>query len=308
MDKILCSLVILAIQFNFVMSQEKCECCTYNSLDIHEKFQEFFSPDSIRLYKINEAVIHTTEKFSDTVNNYLEAKFDFNKQGFVISRKWYNRGGKPHSIYTYDRNEKNQIIKISFSYLDSNEMISDFMPPEITDYYYDVKGRLIKIKERNYKGQIDEDSLSDFEVHEYDNSGRLSRVLRHYYWPGNVDSKHTNYDERISYDADQNLESLTYNDNKPWLKCRIKNDDFGKKILEEYFNVNSNSLSSVVQYEYDIHKRPISIKTQSGEGSFTECNDGGDFQETYSYNNIGLLFKIFHQFDNVSCTMNIEFN
>ena len=307
MNKITYIILILILQFQIVLSQDKCECCTYNSIDNKDLFQEFFSPDSIRVHGIQEAIIYTTEKYDNIANNYLQTKFTFNKQGFVVYRKWYNRGGKPHSLYKYNRNENNQITKITFSYLDSNEVISDFMPPEITDYYYGANNQLIKIKERDYLGNIKDDSISHYTLFEYDKNDKISRVLRHNYWEGSKDSKHSYFDERISFLTDFYSKSETYNDNKLWLKTETKYNEFGRKIFEEDFNVMLNSLAFTSNYLYDDNHKLILYKVQSGNGAGTECEDGGNFQETYSYNALGLLEKILHQYDNVNCVMKIEY-
>ena len=75
-------LVLTTILFPFKASysQDKCACCTYNSIDDIALFDEFFSPETINKNGITYAIVYTTEQFGDTIHNYLQAKFTFNKK------------------------------------------------------------------------------------------------------------------------------------------------------------------------------------------------------------------------------------
>ncbi len=240
-------LFVFFIKVNY--SQEKCVCCTYNSIDNYDLFEEFFNPDKIVENGITNSTVFTTEKFGDTINNYLQAKFTFNEKGYVTDRKWYNRGGKAHSIYEYKRNQLNQITKITFTYLDSNEVKSDFMKPEVKDYYYDSNNKLIKIKERDYNGKIQEDSISHYTKYEYKN-GKKSRILRHYYWDGSVNAEHNYYDRNISYKSKFESYSEMLLDNELWLKIKENYNENGKVIFEETYNVKAESEADTEEYEY----------------------------------------------------------
>lgn len=297
-------LVLFLTKVNF--SQEKCECCTYNSIDNIDLFEDFFNPQRIVEKGISKAIISTTEKFDDTLNNYLQTEFTFNKKGYVISRKWFYHG-KPNHLYEYERNSINQITKVSFSYLDSTGVNSDLMPHEITDYTYDKAGRIVRTKERDSKGNILADSISNYVKYEYNQSGKVSRKVTHYFFNWYEDPEHDYYEENISYQNDLKSTSEIFNNNKLWLTKKSSYNSLDRVILNESFNVKLDALATITEFTYLESGEISSLKEKSGKGAGTECLDGGNFNEEYHYDKVGLLFEILHRYDEVECKLTIEY-
>jgi hypothetical protein len=302
------SILIVIIFHEILFSQEKCECCTYNSIDKVELYADFFAPNLISSANIRQATIYTTEKINDTKKRYLQTKFEFNKQGYVIKRKWYIMGGKPQSMYSYDRNEKNEITTVTFSYLDRNEKKIDFMSPEVTDYHYSNNGKLIKTKQRGNNGEVLADSMTNYESFKYDVNGKMIKNIRHLYWEGfESGSKHVYNKTHLEYVNEYERSSKIYIDDELFLTSTTKFNNQGNKTFQEDFNVKMNSLASSTIYNYDEKNNLSFIKVRSGEGAGTECEDGGNFQETYFYDERGLVKIIIHEFENVECKMEVEF-
>ena len=160
MNKIKYIIIILIVGITPIklLGQENvCDCCSYSSLKNQQDYNEIFDPILIKSEKIKEVLVFTKVKsISDTmqIKKYREIKFKFNKDGLVILKTHYNRMGKPHSIYELKRNRYGKIVQQIFNYADSLEQKSSLSSPEIIDFTYDTRKRLLKIKERDYKGKI----------------------------------------------------------------------------------------------------------------------------------------------------------
>jgi hypothetical protein len=299
------TLILLIFFAKSIVGQEKCECCTYNSFDKRNLFESFFEPNIINLNNIDTAIILTKEKYNDTLNNYIQGKFIFNDKGYVDSKIEYF-GGNPNSISEYERDSLNNITKIIFTYLDSNENKSNSMSPKVRDLKYNKDNRLIKIKERDYDGNLNEDSISNYTLYEYQDSRKV-KILHHFYWKGNDTVVHNYNKELITYIDANESESKVYIDNILFLTITRHYDSFGKVIDEEVFNERLNSLAISEKYTYSNSGKILTYNVTSGDGAGTECPDGDNYNENYIYEQQGLISEIIHEFEGVQCIMTVEY-
>jgi hypothetical protein len=72
-----------------LIGQEKCECCSNYSIDKFEMYLDFFSPDIIKTKHIKELEISTIEYNGKDSIQFLQAKFQFDKNGFVSVKMDY---------------------------------------------------------------------------------------------------------------------------------------------------------------------------------------------------------------------------
>ena len=290
-----------------------CECCAYSSLKFKNDYEDILPTTLIKTNKVRLITVYTQgtdEGSNQSTDKYKEMKFKFDQNGQIISRTEYNRNGKPHSVYEFVRNGAGKIVQESFSYLDSLEQKSKtigFSTPDITDYYYDSKNRLIKSKQRDAKAKSLADEISDYTKYKYDEKGRKIKEIRQYYYGESGPQIASVYSSTYKYNNNNfNGESTTYIDNKPFLTTRINFNKKWKPLKESVYNNLVNSAAEETNYQYDEFDRLIKFETIAGNGSASECPDGGTFTEFYEYNN-GRLSRIIHSYENKKCIMSFEY-
>ena len=288
-----------------------CECCAYNSLKFKNDFTGVFPPDLIQKAKVQTVTVYT-ESFdvsSKAIAKYREMKFKIDNHGQVTSKTEYNRKGKPHSIYEFERNAKGQAIKQTFTYLDSLEQKSTgFSAPEVIDYTYDTQNRLVKSQERHFKANSVVDEKSNYSRFQYDTKGRLIEETRQYYYEGSG-LETAVYKTTFTYFGDKLAgESKTYENKKLFLTTKFTYNKSWRPIKEEEYNNLMNRPAATTNYKYDLMGRLVYYETRAGGGSGSECPDGGTFTETYEYDDKGLLSRITHSFGKNTCVMTFEYN
>ena len=301
-------ILFLAISPIKLVGQENvCDCCSYSSLQYQQDYEEIFNPSIIKSKGIKEVMVYTEpKKSSDSTEiiKYREIKFKFNRNGLVISKTWYNRMGKPHSAYDLKRNKAGKIYQQIFNYIDSLEQISSFFGQEIIDFKYDSKNRLIKIKERGSKGQLLEDNKSMYTILKYDNKDRIISTERH---------RNYNNESSISkttFTFSDNSFSSTYQsmrDGKLSLSGEKKYNKKWQETIDKTFNETLKSIAFEEHFEYDSNNRLLKYQSISGQGSASECPEGGNYTDNYKYNDNGLLIAIHHTFGQNICEMTFEY-
>lgn len=297
---------IVLIPFRLIGQDNICDCCSYSSLQYQQDYEDIFNPSIIKSRGIKEVMVYTKPKTSSDSNEptkYREIKFKFNKNGLVISKTWYNQMGKPHSKYDLKRNKAGKIYQQVFNYIDSLEQKSSFFGQEIIDFKYDTKKRLIKIKERGPKGQLLADNKSMYTIFKYDNKDRVIRIKRH---------RNYNNESSISitdYDFSDNTFSATYKtmrDGKLSLTGEKKYNKNWKETIDKTYNETLKSIAFEEYFEYDSNNRLLKYQSISGQGSGSECPDGGNYTDNYKYDD-DLLIAIYHTFRENTCEMTFEY-
>ncbi|WP_143165044.1 hypothetical protein [Chryseolinea serpens] len=231
-------------------------------------------------------------------------KFNFDNKGQVVSRTEYNREGNP-SLYEFDRNSSGNIVKQTFTYLDSLEQKNTSFSSEITDYTYDSKNRLVKSKERDGKGNALADEQSDYSAFAYDSKDRLVKEIRQYYDPG-AGHENSVYTTTFKYVDDKLTgQSQTYENKRLFLTTKLKYNRTWKLLRVDDYNNLTNRPSTKTIYQYDAMDRLVYYATS---GSFSECPDGGTYNEAYEYDDKGLLLRITHSYGDKRCVMTFEYH
>lgn len=281
--------------------QDKCECCTYYSIENEELYEYFFNPDFIKVNQIKRAIVYTTETNDQKSFRFQHAKFLFDSNGNITARYDYNQNGKPHMIKEYFRDNTGNVIKTSKSYLKEDESKTDSWKPRIVDYSYNQAGLLIKIKERDYSGIALADSLSEYTKYSYDSKKRLIREYRYANYSGSIYA----YEQKINYPSDKKSIGITKNNGKDWIKTLSQFDDKERLIQQTDYDIPDNNV--VWDKEYVFLNDRLTKQIGRNGNAITECPDNDEFTEDYNYNNFGLLDKINHKFDKVTCEMIIKY-
>lgn len=307
------NIVLILILINLpvkIFSQENiCDCCSYSSLQYQENYEDIFNPAVIKSERIKAVIVYTKpnkSSESSVIDKYREIKFKFNNEGLVISKTWYNRMGKPHSTYDLKRNKFGKIIQKTFNYIDSLERKSTSFGQRITDYEYDNKGRLIKIKIRGTKGQILADEKSDYFTIKYDSLDRVIQRKRHMYWS----YKNESTTSITEYTYSNNTFSSKYNsfrNGELSLSGETKYNKNWKVTYDKTFNEALKKDAFEEHFEYDSSNRIIKYQSIAGNGAGSECPDDGNYADKYEYDDIGLLINIKHTFDQNICEMTFEY-
>ena len=288
-----------------------CECCSYSSLKFRNDYADIFAPSVLKKNKVRTLTIYTqgsSDSLHRKTEKYREMKLKFDDKGKATSRTEYNRGGKPHSIYEFERDGTGKIVKEIFHYLDTLERKvtqGGFSGSDIIDYSYDSKGRLVKSKKRDIKGKIIADNQSDFSKYEYDNKGRKLKETRQYYY-GENGPEASIYLTSYRYN-DSKLECLseTFENRKLFLRSKTTYNNEWNVLNEIQYDDQGNMVSET-KYFYDDSSRLIKFETKAGNLA-SECPDGGTYSDTYEYGTSGLLTKIAHRYDNSVCSMTFEY-
>jgi hypothetical protein len=300
------SLIVLLFLVQSTLAQNASECCSYSSLKFRDDYETIFPRLAIKKKGITEVTVYTSLSDSAQQSNtrHKEIKFKFDQRGQVIARIHYSANGQPHSMYEFERNGSGKVFRLTFSYLDSTEQKStEPAPPEITDYFYNLKDRLIKTKKRNTKGQVMPDIMSDFTKYEYDNTGRITKVASQYYYGENGPA--TSSRIVIYTYKDIGGESQTIIDGKLLLTTKIQYAKGWKPLTEKGYQ-DKSTISFENKYEYDQIGKLIRYETQA-ETTANECPDKGTYTDVYSYNGEGLVTIISHRYEDKKCEMVFEY-
>jgi hypothetical protein len=290
-----------------------CDCCTYESLQWTDDFEKWFPPAGIVRDKIKNLTIYTTSKQSESANDtiwkvvnheYKEMELEFNENGYVIERTYFNRLGKFHRINEFERDSNNRIVSKTLFYLDDSTGVKDesFLPEK---WIYSYKrGVLAKMKRLGDNFANIPDNRTEYFSFKYDSMARVIKTVHYNYYNG----QHPNvFISRVYYYGPNkarktvtrhngkillNEETLYYAENKP---------DFTHKYDGRYVRIGS------LFYTYDERNQLIGFKTRN-YGMFTECPDKGNISDIYKYSDTNLLIGIEHYYQNTCCSSRIEFN
>jgi hypothetical protein len=164
-----------------------CVCGSYSTVYSDSKYESILPRNVIRKKQIKTLIIYTQASVRNKIvgpDKYKEVKFVFNSEGVITSQTLYFNG-KPERIHEFERNGAGKVIKRTTSYLDILEQKEKGISPvQITDYSYDNKHRLIKIKDRGFNGNTLADSKSSLIKYEYDEKDRLKKTINQYYYEG----------------------------------------------------------------------------------------------------------------------------
>ena len=284
-----------------------CACCAYSTLDYFDDYEQIFKADLIKSNKITEVMVYTeTRPNTDTIPSlkYREAKFSFNKKGLVESKTNYNRMGKPHSIYTIKRDKAGKVLQRTFNYIDSLEQKELVFGVEIFDFIYDTRGRLHKVKERDYKGRKLPDDRAFYTQFRYDNEDRVVEVLSH----RNFNDNPTVSIKTINFHKDSlTATSQTLYDGKLGTSAKVIFNEEGQELYTKIINEAYNTLAFETTFEYDEKGRLIKLQLRSGPRTVDECPENSNFVDTYYYNDNDFLSVIDHEFDGNLCKMTFEY-
>jgi hypothetical protein len=290
---------------------DNCACCAYSSLKFKNDYDGIFAPSIIEKNKLRTLIIYTQvidDSLHRRLDKYREMKFQFSDNGKVVSRTEYNRNGKPHSIYEFERDRAGKIVKESFYYLDSLERKvthGSFSVADITDFSYDSKGQLVKSKKRDLKGNVITDNQTNFSKYEYDDKGRKVKETTQYYY-GENGPETSIYITSYSYNNERfESSSQTFENKRLFLKAKATYNNTWKVLTENQFD-DQNIMVSQTRHFYDNLGRPTMLETKAGNLA-TECPDGGTYSDTYEYDGSGLLKRIAHRYDNYTCLMTFEY-
>jgi hypothetical protein len=313
MLKMIFSLIVTAF-FKVAAGQYTiCDCCSA-SLYYKSEFEDsLFNPLLIKNNRINELTIFTTSQkmiktgkdtsYSIVDKEYKELIYRFNSQGLVEKKIVFNRLGQFHSVYDYSRDAFGRITKVVFHYLDSLGIPDEDFLVEMTDYFY-TGSYLSKTKKRDYKQNVLPDEKASYESYEYDKKGRVTKANYYTYYDW---TKPKNFYRVTSYNDSLNRSvTKTFNNRK---LSTTKNTFFNKlnNLTVSKFYDKSNNLLEEGRYTYDSTNRIIKYIQKSYPGMGTECPDGGNFTNIYSYNSMSLLDTIQHRFKTTQCLLRLEY-
>ena len=310
--------ILLILTSTLVDSQNDfCECCSYHSLQ--NRFTEYeivFPPELIIKNNVKELIVYASGRLKDDtsqigkikvrktlIKEHLEIKFQFDNKGYVTKLTWYNRMGKPHSLYLFERNAIGKVTKLTFSYLDSLEKVPfPSFGGETTVYSYDAKGNLIKEELLGQNGEDVPGSKSKYTAYSYDSKNRLVKKVNYTYYDAKSVYSHTT---NIKYDdSNFSAESSTSNDGKEWVLEKQFYDSKWRILEEKSFMTKTKEPYSTSKNKYNSDGQLISYFVKSRGG---ECPETTGFFDLYSYNEAKLIKTIAHTFDKYTCEMTFEY-
>ncbi len=314
--------ILFAIQVALTFSQSNfCDCCTYHSLQYKQnEYEEIFPPEIIKKNLLKELLVTVSPKKEDTSLQkvqssvvkfkvsltYPEIKFIFNNQGYVTSVFWYNRMGKPHSLYKFERNASGKIIKETFYYLDSLERPIRNFGEEIKILIYD-KSNLVKIKKLE-NGKELPDTKSEYVQYAYDLNNRIINETVHLYFEGSGESYNSittkfSTDSLISNGKIEHRSgekrSLAYS-----YLLKTVYDKNWKPLEEKWFDAKTGKLHEYFLYKYDQAGKLISYTVNAKGG---ECPETNGYVDLYTYASSGLIEMIKHSFDGKTCKLTFTY-
>jgi hypothetical protein len=311
MTKYILSLVLFVICTSSYGQQSDytiCDCCTYSMFQYHNDYDHILSPAIIKTSGIKELVIFTTSRQSksskDTVfkivdPEYKEMIFRFNKDGYVETQIFFNRRGKYHSVYNFTRDNNNKILAKTFHYLDSiGNRVEDFLPEKWIYVYSD--NHLIKVKKLGAKFDEQPDNKSDFTAYDYDIKGRIITETRQLYYDWTEPSF---YQSKTKYnDTTTTSIEMTRDKKKLFSIVKTKFTKTQKLLNEKFYDGRNNKLLQETIFTYNNNEQLITFQVKNS-GMGTECPEGGNFTDTYSYTRLQLIDSIKHKYRNTICEL-----
>ena len=290
-----------------------CDCCSA-SLYYKSEFEDsLFNPLVIKANKINELTIFTTSQkmiikgkdtsYSVVDKEYKELIYRFNAQGLMEKKIVFNRLGQFHSAYDYSRDAFGRITKVVFHYLDSLGIPVHDLLVETEDYFY-TGSYLSKTKKRDDKQNALPDEKASYESYEYDKKGRVNKAnyYTYYDWTKPKDFyRITSYNDTLNRSVTKTFDNKKLFTTKKTIFNKSNNPSVSK------FYDRANKLLQEEYYAYDPANRIVKYIQKSYPGMGTECPDGGNFANIYSYNSMGLLETIRHTFKTSQCLLRFEY-
>jgi hypothetical protein len=286
-----------------------CDCCTYSSLQYEENLENIFNPEIIKKNKIKELTIFTTSKQAsnnpkDTVfkivdKEYREMKLTFNANGYVESKVFFNRLGQFHSIHEFIRDNNNKILTKTFHYLDSLGKKDETFLVQKWVYKYSG-GNLYQIKELGEKLIEQPDNKSSYQMFEYDSKGRISKQTRQSYYDFTEPSL---YQTIVKYnDTTHSSTAITKDKKKLFSTVKTQYTAIQKPLSVKFFDGRNNKLLELKVFTYTSSGQLAKFETKNS-GMGTECPDGGNLTDDYTYTTLNLISNIKHRYKKTICEL-----
>jgi hypothetical protein len=288
-----------------------CDCCVYESLFWTENFEQWFPPENIKKSNIHELTVYITSKriskskqdtiYQSTDTEYREMILKFNENGYVIERIIFSQFGQFSYTNVFERDNDNQITTNNFYYLDSAGVRDENFLRSKWIYLYD-QGKLVKMKELGPQFVEMPDSQSIYFSYKYDSSNRLIEQTHHvcYDWVAPYSIRTT-----IEYQKENKLSvtNTTYEGQTSLTEKTIYNVTRSPLMITKFDN---GKKTGTRKYAYDNKGRLVKLTITSISG-YTECPDGGNLTERYTYTDLNILNSIIYKYKKAICTMRLEF-
>jgi hypothetical protein len=308
MIKIFYSVVLLFLVNTGCAQNVICVCCTYSSLEYEEDFERIFNPLVIKSNEIKELTVYTTSmqttgKPGDTAFNivdkeYKEMMFTFDTAGNVVAKIFFNRLGQFHSVHDFTRDRNNRVLTKTYHGLDSTgkKREEDFFVKKWIYKY--SNGKLRQIKKLDDKLTEQPDNTSTYEMFEYDSKGRTVKETTQRYYSGSAPSiNHT----AVKYDDNKHTSSaITKRKSKPVFASEIQYNTGNKPLHVKFYNGISKKPEGEHIFVYKENGQLLKFKSL-GMGS--ECPEGGNLTDEYTYSALNLISNIRHQYKNIICDL-----
>jgi hypothetical protein len=301
-NKLFFSILFLVVtHLTLAQNSSTCNCSTHVSFKSKTDYETLLPAVAVKKKNAPEVIIYTRTD-GEPGNTHKELKLKFNQRGLVIAKTEYNANGERHAQYDFERNGSGKIVKQRFNYVDSTAALT---VPEFTDYYYDLKARLIKVKKRNEKGMVMPDIMADFTKYEYDKDNRIVKETAHYY--GNSGRDTSSHITTYSYNDNKLTgESQIFERNKISLVIKSQYDKHWKPLRETTYSGNGKTVIRYTIYEYDSQGRLNRVEVKS-DGPKTGCPNNAAVIETYTYTAEGLISSIVRQYEDKKCEIVFEY-
>lgn len=292
--------------FTNAIAQTECDCCNLYLLTNFKAWESFFPPSSIA--KNNYETLKANYSFVDS-NGVTQtmplAVFNFNKKGYVKELKEYYRGIPNHKV-KFDRKFKKRIKSTTTVYLDeSGNELSNF-GGTFTQYSYSK--RTVKTKERPLNGEFLDDDKQSYQTVTYDSKGlRIHQFNQYHYENGSNEPYHSEVRSEFVFINDTTGIRNSYLGDSSWINERLILTDFGKEKLSEMaYATNPNDVIYRQEYQYNSNEQCVHIKSRTpNEGIATECQDKGEFDIYYNYED-NVLKSVTYTY--ADTTVNITFS
>jgi len=309
MTKIFYSVLFLILTNSAWGQYTICDCCTYSSLRYEENLDKIFNPEIIKKNNIRELTIYNTSKqassnIKDTVfkivdNEYREMKFTFNENGYVGSQIFFNRLGQFHSIHEFTRDNNNKILTKTFHYLDSSGKKDEVF--SVRKWVYKYSGsNLYQIKELGEKLIEQPDNKSNYQLYEYDLKGRTIKETRQSYYDFTEPSF---YQTIVKYnDTTHTSIAITKDKRKLFSTVKTQYTETQKPLTIKFFDGRNNKLLEQQIFTYASSGQLAKFETKNS-GMGTECPDGGNITDEYTFTALNLISNIKHHYKKTICEL-----